>query len=165
MTGWKIPTMNESMYVLLKMVDFPASHVKFSGGVKSLGWVCAGPGLIRKWLHQDIGHLHYSTKPSNCVETCHAQVLHECKRPKTYTTNEEILHHLGCLKLYQYWDIYVLHQLVQDVFHQQYTVYFGSLWWLQSNGGKKSSLAAWEVFPKRNHINPQDCYIFSRGSQ
>ena len=37
MTGWKIPTMNESMYVLLKMVDFPASHVKFSGGVKSLG--------------------------------------------------------------------------------------------------------------------------------
>ena len=122
MTGWKIPTMNESMYFLLKMVDFPASHVKFSGGVKCLAWVCTGPGLIRKWPHQDIGRLDYSTKPSSRVETCHAQVLHECKRPKIYKKQmmEEILHYLGCLKPYQYWDIYVLHQLVQDFFHEQY---------------------------------------------
>ena len=36
MTGSKSPTMNESMYFLLKMVDSPVSHVKFSGGVKCL---------------------------------------------------------------------------------------------------------------------------------
>ena len=100
--------------------EFLASHFKFSRGVKCLAWVCKGPVLVRKWPHQDIGHLDYSTKPSNSVETCHAQVPHECKRPKTYTTVEG--RNPAPPGMYKTLSIlgYLLHRLVQVFFHQQY---------------------------------------------
>ena len=41
---------------------------------------------------------------------------------------EEILHHLGCVRPYRYW-FFVLHQLVQDSFHQQYHVKGTDIFW------------------------------------
>ena len=42
---------------------------------------------------------------------------------------EEILHHLGCVRPYRYILVYLLHQLVQDSFHQQYHVKRTDIFW------------------------------------